>query len=106
MSAVCQVCGAVWAGATLGRLYHCDSKTRAKIDATKAQPYKVEKIAGKVLGRTVCECGQPAVRPSSCDTSAKVCQRCFDCEIGGYSVKPVKATPDHTYRVRLPRKNL
>jgi len=106
VSAVCQVCGAVWAGPTLGRLYHCDSKTRAKIDATKAQPYKVEKIAGKVLGRTVCECGQPAVRPSSCDTSAKVCQRCFECEIGGYSVKPVKTTPDHTYRVRLPRKNL
>ena len=106
MSAVCQVCGAVWGGPTLGRLNHCDSATRPKIDATKAQPYKVEKIAGKVLGRTVCECGQPAVRPSSCDTGAKVCQRCYDCELGGYSVRPVKATPDHTYRVRLPKKNL
>ena len=106
MSAVCTVCGAVWGGPTLGRLYHCDSATRAKIDQTKAQPYKVEKIASKVLGRTVCECGKPAVRPSSCDTSAKVCQRCHDCELGGYSVRPVRAKVDHTYRVRLPRKNL
>ena len=105
MSAVCATCGKVWAGATLGRLYHCDSATIAKIDQTKEQPHKVEKIAGKVLGRIVCECGQPTVRASSCDTGAKVCQRCYDCEFGGYSIRPPKPTADHTYKVRLPRKN-
>jgi hypothetical protein len=106
MSAVCQVCGKVWGGPTLGRINHCDSKTRAKIDQTAEQPYKVEKIASKVLGRTVCECGQEAVRASSCDTSSRVCQRCYECEIGGYSIRPAKPTADHSYRVRLPRKNL
>jgi hypothetical protein len=106
MSAVCQVCGKVWAGPTLGRINHCDSKTRAKIDATKAQPYKVEKAGERLSGRTVCECGQEAVRASSCDTSSRVCQRCYDCEIGGYSIRPAKARADHTYKVRLPRKNL
>ena len=103
MSAACDVCGKVWGGPTLGRLYHCDSATIAKIDQTKEQPHKVEKIAGKVLGRIVCECGQPTVRASSCDTGAKVCQRCYDCEFGGYSIRPPKPTADHTYKVRLPR---
>ena len=105
MKHICEVCGKVWGGPTLGRLYHCDSATIAKIDQTKEQPHKVEKIAGKVLGRIVCECGQPAVRASSCDTGAKVCQRCYDCEFGGYSIRPPKPTADHTYKVRLPRKN-
>ena len=103
MKHICEVCGKVWGGPTLGRLYHCDSATIAKIDQTKEQPHKVEKIAGKVLGRIVCECGQPTVRASSCDTGAKVCQRCYDCEIGGYSIRPPKPTADHTYKVRLPR---
>ena len=106
MKHICEVCGKVWGGPTLGRLYHCDSATIAKIDQTKEQPHKVEKIAGKVLGRIVCECGQPTVRASSCDTGAKVCQRCYDCEFGGYSIRPPKPTADHTYKVRLPRKNL
>ena len=105
MKHICEVCGKVWGGPTLGRLYHCDSATIAKIDQTKEQPHKVEKIAGKVLGRIVCECGQPTVRASSCDTGAKVCQRCYDCEFGGYSIRPPKPTADHTYKVRLPRKN-
>ena len=103
MKHICEVCGKVWGGPTLGRLYHCDSATIAKIDQTKEQPHKVEKIAGKVLGRIVCECGQPTVRASSCDTGAKVCQRCYDCEFGGYSIRPPKPTADHTYKVRLPR---
>ena len=106
MSAVCQVCGKVWGGPSLGRINHCDSKTRAKIDQTAEQPYKVEKIASKVLGRTVCECGQEAVIASSCDTSSRVCQRCHDCEIGGYSIKPAKPRADHSYAVRIPRKKL
>ena len=105
MKHICEVCGKVWGGPTLGRLYHCDSATIAKIDQTKEQPHKVEKIAGRVLGRIVCECGQPTVRASSCDTGAKVCQRCYDCEFGGYSIRPPKPTADHTYKVRLPRKN-
>ena len=106
MSAVCTVCGKVWGGPSLGRINHCDSKTRAKIDEKAEQPYKVEKIAGKILGRTVCECGQEAVRASSCDTSSRVCQRCYDCELGGYSIKPAKPRADHSYAVRIPRKNL
>jgi hypothetical protein len=104
MSAVCATCGAVWAGATLGRLYHCDSATIAKIDQTKEQPYKVEKIAGKVLGRIVCECGQTAVRASSCDTGAKVCQRCYDCEKKNQrNFSKGSGSIGETYKVRMPR---
>ena len=29
---------------------------------------------------------------------------CTERETGGYSIKPAKATADHTYKVRLPRK--
>ena len=101
MSAICKVCAKIWAGPSLGRLYHCDSETIAKIDQTKAQPYPVEKIAGKVLGRTVCECGQPAVRPSSCDARSSVCQRCHDCEIGGYGSKLARGSAGESYTVRL-----
>ena len=101
MSAICKVCAKVWAGPSLGRLYHCDSETIAKIDQTKAQPYKVEKIASKVLGRTVCECGQPAVRPSSCDARSFVCQRCHDCEIGGYGTRLARGSAGEAYTVRL-----
>ena len=102
MSAVCKVCGAVWAGPSLGRLYHCDSETIHKIDQSAEQPYKVKQIGERLSGRTVCECGQTAVRPSSCDARSSVCQRCYQCEIGGYGSRLAKSTGVETYAVRLP----
>jgi hypothetical protein len=102
MSSICKVCAKVWAGPSLGRLYHCDSETIRKIDQSAEQPYKVKQIGERLSGRTVCECGQPAVRPSSCDARSSVCQRCHDCEIGGYGTRLAKSPGIETYAVRLP----
>ena len=102
MSAVCKFCAKIWAGPSLGRLYHCDSETIRKIDRTAEQPYKVNRLGERLSGRTVCECGQTAVRPSSCDARSSVCQRCYQCEIGGYGSRLARSTGVETYAVRLP----
>ncbi len=101
MSAVCKVCAKIWAGPSLGRLYHCDSETIRKIDQSAEQPYKVKQIGERLSGRTVCECGQTAVRPSSCDARSSVCQRCYDCEIGGYGSRLARGSAGESYTVRL-----
>lgn len=101
MSSVCKTCGAVWAGPSIGRLWHCDSASIRKVNKSAAQPYKVEKIKNNPVRRTLCECGQVAVRSSSCDARSQVCQRCHDCEVGGYGTRLAKGSAGEAYSVRL-----
>ena len=80
---VCKTCGGLWG--TAGHNNRCPQKT-----------YTLE---GKF-----CECGNPATTTSAVSSRPDpVCQRCHDCEKGGYTTH--LSTSDnyyHTYIVRFP----
>ena len=99
MSAVCKTCGAVWAGASLGRLWHCRTgQVRAKKHAV------VVEIAPTQEFRRMCECGQVATTTSAVTSRPDpVCQRCYDCEKSGQrDFGKCGEGSLGTYAVRLP----
>ena len=104
MSAVCKTCGAVWAGASLGRLWHCRTgQVRAK------KPAVVVEIAPAQEPRRMCECGQVATTTSAVTSRPDpVCQRCYDCEKKNQrNFGKGSDSITEGYKVRMPRaKNL
>ena len=104
MSAVCKTCGAVWAGASLGRLWHCRTgQVRAKKHAV------VVEIAPAQELRRMCECGQVATTTSAVTSRPDpVCQRCYDCEKKNQrNFGKGSDLIGEGYKVRMPRaKNL
>ena len=101
MSAVCTVCGKVWGGPTLGKMFHCKPLKPVRIKQKKSD------LPAVINDQKMCECGSVATTTSAVSSRPDpVCQRCHDCELGGYTINHPKPTTDHTYAVRLPRKNL
>ena len=81
MSAICAMCGQVWGGATLGKLWHCRS-----VKAVKPKVKKREIVQVKVEQKSMCECGQIAT------TTSAVTSHSGSDSIGA------------TYKVRMPRR--
>ena len=76
MSEICEMCGGVWAGASLGRMFHCRPRKALKIKEKKRDAVKQIDKGGRR-----CECGQPATTFSAVTSRTDpVCQRCHDCE--------------------------
>lgn len=101
---MCEMCGQVWAGVTLGRMFHCRPRKALKRKEKKREDAKqIDK------GEKRCECGQPATTFSAVTShSDKVCQRCHDCEkINQRNFSKGSDSIGATYKVRMPRvKNL
>ena len=94
------MCGGVWHGATLGKMFHCRSRKSLKIKEKKRDAVKqIDK------GERRCECGELATTTSAV-TSRKdpVCQRCYDCEkINQRNFGKGSDSIGATYNVRMPR---
>lgn len=101
MSAICAMCGQVWGGATLGKLWHCRS-----VKAVKPKARKREIVQVKEKQKSMCECGQIATTTSAVTShSDKVCQRCHDCEkINQRNFGKGSDSIGATYKVRMPKR--
>ena len=94
------MCGSVWAGASLGRMFHCRPRKALKIKEKKRDAVKqIDK------GERRCECGQIATTTSAVTShSDPVCQRCHDCEkINQRNFGKGSDSIATIYKVRMPR---
>jgi len=92
MAAVCEMCGKIWQGVTLGKMFHC-------------RPRKALKRKKKHVEEKRCECGEIATTFSAVTSHlAKVCQRCHDCEKKNQrNFSNGSDCNSATYAVRMPR---
>ena len=96
MSAICEMCGQVWSGGNLGKLWHCRSVKAVKPKVKKRDSVQVDK------GERRCECGQLATVYDAwstpicvgCEEKEKINQRNFSNSSGCNSA---------TYAVRMPK---
>ena len=94
------MCGGVWAGASLGRMFHCRPRK-----ALKRKEKKRDGVQQIDKGEKRCECGELATTTSAV-TSRKdpVCQRCYDCEkINQRNFAKGSDSIGATYKVRMPK---
>lgn len=101
MTANCEMCGQVWAGASLGKMFHCRPR---KALATKEK--KRDAVQQIDKGERWCECGELATTFSAVTShNDKVCQRCHDCEkINQRNFGKGSGCNPTTYKVRIPRR--
>lgn len=95
MSEICEMCGSIWGGATIGKLWHCRSVKPVKPKAKKREIVQVK-------NERMCECGSVAMIDSPLEPSSKICQRCRDCESAGYSLTHRDGLYGKSYSVNLP----
>ena len=95
MSAICEICGGVWQGANLGKMFHCRS-TKEKIKVKKRDLVQVNK------GERRCECGQLATVYDAWQTP--ICVGCEEKEkINQRNFSNSSRCNSGTYAVRMPR---
>ena len=94
--ATCEMCGQVWGGATLGKMFHC-RPLKPAIRAERKRGIVREKNEHR------CECGNLATTFSAGNASVKICQRCRDCESQGHRGTTSTLSVGETYNVRLPK---
>jgi hypothetical protein len=97
MAAVCEMCGQVWQGVTLGKMFHCRPRK-----ALKRKEKKRDAVKQINKGERRCECGQLATVYDAwstpicvgCEEKEKINQRNFSNSSGCNSA---------TYSVRMPK---
>ena len=94
--ATCEMCGKVWGGATLGKMFHC-RPLKPVVRVVKKRDIVQEKNEQR------CECGNLATTFSAGNASVRICQRCRDCESQGHRGGTDSPSIGNTYNVRLPR---
>jgi hypothetical protein len=96
MGAVCDMCGKIWQGMTLGKMFHCTPRKALKIKEKKLDTVQVNK------GGKKCECGQLATVYGAWSTP--ICVGCKEKEkINQRNFSNSSACNSATYEVRMPR---
>jgi hypothetical protein len=93
--ATCEMCGQVWGGATLGKMFHCRA-LKPVVPAKRKRDIVREKNERR------CECGNLATTFSAGNAFVKICQRCRDCESQGHRGGTNSPSIGDIYNVRLP----
>jgi hypothetical protein len=96
MAAVCEMCGKIWAGVTLGKMFHCTPRKALKRKEKKRDAVQIDK------GERRCECGQLATVYDAWSTP--ICVGCEEKEkINQRNFSKGSGCNSGTYEVRMPR---
>ena len=96
MAAVCEMCGQVWQGVTLGKMFHCRPRKALKRKEKKLDAVQINK------GERRCECGQLATVYDAWSTP--ICVGCEEKEkINQRNFSKGSACNSVAYAVRMPR---